>query len=73
MNYTELSMLGPEPRQVYNCDPYSFSEICIPLKNETALVYGRPHLNLKLSDHGFAFESEIVSVDTGLTLRLTFL
>ena len=28
----------------YNCHPYCFLEICIPLKNETAWVYGRPHL-----------------------------
>ncbi len=32
---------------IYNCHPYCFSEICIPLKNKTTWVYGRPHLKLK--------------------------
>ncbi len=47
-NFRELSMLDPEPREVYNCHLCCFSDICIPLKNEIAWLYGRPHLKTNL-------------------------
>ncbi len=45
-------MLDPEPREAYHCHLRCFFYICIPLKNKTAWLYGRPHLkqvNSKIS------------------------
>ncbi len=47
--FRELLVLDPESREVYNCHPYHFTEIFIPLRNKYADfigLYGTPHLNI---------------------------
>ena len=49
-NWLECSETDLESREVYKyyCHLYRFTEICIPLWNETTWLYGRPHLNVQL-------------------------
>ena len=44
-------------REVYNCHLCCFSDICIPLKNEIAWLYGRPHLNYSIHLLNIAFQT----------------